>query len=91
MPDIRREGAELDEDRDDKGLPTDQGGFEDQGGSVASGGGLGQGGLAAEGELRGTGSLDKLAKGANPEVNPRGRAIEDEAGYDELNDLKPKP
>ena len=91
MPNIRREGAELDEDRNDKGLPADQGGFEDEGGGVASGGGLGQGGLAAEGALRGTGSLDKLNGYANPERNRRGRSIEDEAGFDELHDIKPKP
>lgn len=90
MPTVRREGAELDEDRTDKGLPADQGGFEDEGGGVASGGGLGQGGLREEGALRGTGSLDKLSEGANPERNRRGRAIEDEAGWDELNDVKPR-
>ena len=84
MADRRREGAEVDVGNPHRqGGVADQGGFEDQFGTKETGGGLDQGGLAAEGTRRAVPSEAELM------VNARDRQIEDEAGYDELKDLRP--
>jgi hypothetical protein len=62
---------------------ADQGGFEDELGSIQTGGGLGLGGAAAEGARSGAPSEASLM------VNARNRPVEDEAGYDELADVRP--
>ena len=62
---------------------ADQGGFEDESGTRETGGGLGEGGLAAEGVRNGAPSERRLM------INKDGRQVEDEAGYDELNDVRP--
>ena len=86
MADRRRDSAEQEVGNPHRqGGVADQGGFEDQSGSTASGGGMGLGGAAAEGVANGAPSERGLM------INQRSRQVEDEAGYDELNDLRPGP
>ncbi len=84
MADRRREsaGPEVGNPHRQEGT-ADQGGFEDEYGTPATGGGLGEGGLAAEGVLNGAPSERGLM------TNRRERAVEDEAAYDELKDVRP--
>jgi hypothetical protein len=80
----RRETAdpEVGDPRRAQGV-ADQGGFEDELGSIPTGGGLGLGGAAAEGARSGAPSEASLM------INARNRQVEDEAGYDELVDVRP--
>ena len=66
-----------------QGGVADQGGFEDQYGSKKTGGGMGLGGPAADGVANGAVSEAELM------TNHSGRPIEDEAAFDEKNDLHP--
>jgi hypothetical protein len=84
MADRRRPSAEEDVgDPHRVGGVADQGGFTDQYGTTETGGGLGEGGLVAEGVTSGAPSEASLM------TNQRSRPVEDEAGYDELRDLRP--
>lgn len=80
----RRDSADVDVGNPHRqGGLADQGGFADQFGTPETGGGLGEGGLAAEGVQSGAPSERNLM------VNARDRQVNDEAGYDELKDIRP--